>query len=183
MSKRASHTHLSRGPSRRALLSALGIGALGLAGCQVRPLYGDQDLALGGRSATASALASISIDPPTDRTTQLVRNELFFGIDSGSAPAIYRLALRANTRLVTLGVSGTGAAFARAARVTATYQLYRLGETEVLLENTVFSTASYDSVGQRFSNQRASIDAETRAAKDVARVIETQLAVALASAG
>ena len=65
-------------------------------------------------------------------------------------------------------------------RVTATYQLFVLGEDRPLVANTVFSNASYDSVEQRFSNQRAALDAEARAAREVAAIIEAQLAAALA---
>ena len=167
--------------SRRFLLAGLGVATLGMAGCQVRPLYGDAAPGSGpGASSTRAALAGISIDPPADRTTQLVRNELFFGVDSGGAPARYRLALRATSAEETLGVSGTGAAFARSVRVTATYQLFVLGEDRPLVANTVFSNASYDSVEQRFSNQRAALDAEARAAREVAAIIEAQLAAALA---
>lgn len=167
--------------SRRALLGALGVGALALTGCQVSPLYGDQSSATGGRSATASALSAIAIDAPSDRTTQLVRNELFFGLGSGSTTPQYRLALRASSGAQTLGVGGTGAAFARTVRVTASYQLFVIGAERPIAENTVISTASYDSVDQRFANQRALIDAEARAARDVARVIEAQLAAAFAA--
>ena len=166
--------------SRRLVLAGLGVTALGLAGCQVSPLYGTQP-GSAGLSPTAAALQAISIDPPADRTTQLVRNELVFGTGSGNAPTQYRLALRARSDEQVLGVSGTGAAFARTVRVTASYQLFRLGETVPLVENTAISTASYDSVEQRFANQRATIDAQTRAARDVARTIEAQLAAAFAT--
>ena len=162
------------------------LGALALAGCQVSPLYGERTLAgsagAGQTSPVADALASIAIDPPADRTTQLVRNELFFGLDSARVAASYRLALRAQSEQRTLGVGGTGAAFARAVQVSATYQLFALGETTPILENTVVSTASFDSVDQRFANQRAAIDAQTRAARDVARIIEAQLAASFATA-
>lgn len=162
------------------MLGALGLSAVALGGCQVRPLYGDRGLQSTGQSTTASALSAIAIDPPADRTTQLVRNELFFGLDSESVPVQYRLALRAASAEQTLGVGGTGAAFARTVRVTASYQLFALGRPEPLAENTVISTASYDSVEQRFANQRAAIDAEARAARDVARIIEAQLAALFA---
>ncbi|MEM1285569.1 MAG: hypothetical protein AAGH43_09290 [Pseudomonadota bacterium] len=167
--------------SRRFLLAGLGVATLGAAGCQVRPLYGDAAPGSSlGASPTRAALAGISIDPPADRVTQLVRNELFFGVDSGAAPTRYRLALRATSAEETLGVSGTGAAFARSVRVTATYQLFVLGEDQPLASNTVFSNASYDSVEQRFANQRAAQDAQARAAREVAAIIEAQLAAALA---
>ncbi|MFN3226788.1 MAG: hypothetical protein ACE360_11135 [Hyphomicrobiales bacterium] len=174
--------HYSRHPlSRRSvMLGALGVGALALSGCQVSPLYGDRSLAVGGQSATATALSAIVIDEPADRTTQLVRNELFFGLGSGTVAPQYRLALRAASATQTLGVGGTGAAFARTVRVTATYQLFDLDTATPLAENTVISTASYDSVEQRFANQRAAIDAEARAARDVARFIEAQLAAVFA---
>lgn len=166
--------------SRRVFFSVLGVGALALSGCQVSPLYGDR-AGHSGTSITANALASISVDPPADRTTQLVRNELLFGLDSGTQTARYRLALRATKNETVLGVTGTGAAFARSVRVTATYQLFELGDDEVLASNTVIATASYDSAEQRFANQRAAIDAEARAAREVAATMQAQLAVAVAA--
>ena len=188
MSKRKNSTDIAL--TRRTILhlgraSLLGAIGVGLAGCQVRPLYGDRVAAPSGtgtRSAVASALASISIDPPSDRTTQLVRNELTFRMNSGSAPTAYRLALRAASATTTLGVTGTGAAFARSLRVTASYQLFQIGNDQPLAENTVIATASYDSVEQRFSNQRAAVDAEDRAAREAAALIEAQLAATFASA-
>ena len=162
---------------RNVLRTALaGAGLAVLAGCQGRPRYSDAGGGPSARSATADALASIVIDPPSDRTTQRVRNELVFGTNSGGAQTQFRLALRASSHEETLGVRGTGAAFARTVRVTASYQLFRLGQLQPVLENTVISTASYDSVEQRFANQRAAIDAEARAARDVAQIIEAQLA-------
>lgn len=170
----------SKSLNRRVILSAFGASALVLSGCQVSPLYGDR-AGPGGTSATASVLASISIDPPSDRTTQLVRNELLFGLDSGTQHAQYRLALRATRSETVLGVTGTGASIARSIRVTATYQLFRLGEDDILATNTVFATASYDFAEQRFANQRATIDAEARAAREVAATIQAQLAAAIAT--
>jgi LPS-assembly lipoprotein len=155
-------------------------GALMLSGCQVSPLYGDR-AGPDGTSATANVLASIAVDPPSDRTTQLVRNELLFGLDSGTQNARYRLALRATRSETVLGVTGTGAAIARSIRVTATYQLFQLGDDEILATNTVFATASYDFAEQRFANQRAAIDAEARAAREVAATIQAQLAAAIAT--
>lgn len=173
-------TGTSKRLSRRAFFSVLGICGLALSGCQVSPLYGDR-AGLDGSSATANVLASISVDPPSDRVTQLVRNELLFGLDSGTQNVQYRLALRATQSENVLGVGGTGAATARSVRVTANYQLFRLGDDEVLAANTVFATASYDSVEQRFANERAAIDAQARAAREVAATIQAQLASAIAT--
>lgn len=173
-------TETSKPLNRRILFSVLVVGALALSGCQVSPLYGDR-AGPDGTSATANVLASISVDPPSDRTTQLVRNELLFGLDSGTQSAQYRLALRATQSENVLGVGGTGAATARSVRVTANYQFFRLGNDEILAANTVFATASYDSVEQRFANERAAIDAQARAAREVAATIQAQLAAAVAT--
>lgn len=170
----------SKSLNRRALLGVLGAGALVLSGCQVSPLYGDR-AGPGGTSATANVLASISIDPPADRTTQLVRNELLFGLDSGTQNAQYRLALRATQSEIGLSITRTGSTSSRSIRVTATYQLFLQGEDEVLAGNTVFATASYDAVEQRFSNQRAAIDAGARAAREVAATIQARLAASVAT--
>ncbi|MFK7791063.1 MAG: LPS assembly lipoprotein LptE [Devosiaceae bacterium] len=166
--------------SRRALLGVVGVSALALAGCQVRPLYSDQ-VSLAAPSQTASALSQIMIDPPADRLTQLVRNELVFGLNGGNSGATYRMAMRATSSTQSLGVAASGASFAQSVQVTANYQLFRNGDTEPLLERQAFSTASYDTSGQRFANQRAAIDAQDRAAKEVAAIIETQLAAAFAT--
>lgn len=177
------HTARKHGPSKAQMMSrrgALALGACGilaLAGCQVRPLYGNQ-AGLSGTSTTADVLAQIAIDPPADRTTQLVRNELVFGL--GEAPTQrYRLALAATRQTRSLGLTGSGATLGRSIVVTATYQLIDTEQNAVLLSNTVSSAASFDSAEQRFANQRATIDAEERAAREVATLIRTQLASAV----
>ncbi len=165
--------------SRRSVLGALALGCFGLAGCQVGPLYGDR-ASLDQTSAVANALGNIAIDPPSDRITQLVRNELVFGLNSQASTATFRMSLRASSSNRSLGVTSSGASFAQSVQVTASYRLFRTGETQPLLENTVFSTASFDTSGQRFSNQRAVIDAQERAAREAAATIEAQIAAAFA---
>lgn len=168
-------------PNRRGLIAAvIGVGCLALSGCQVSPLYGDR-AGFGANGGPTSTLNAIVIDPPADRVTQLVRNELVFGLDTGQAGAAYRLALRADMSQNRLGTDPGGAAIARMVRVTASYQLFAMGEDLPLIENTVIETASYDVVGQRFSNERALLDAQARAARQVAATIEAQLASAFAS--
>ncbi|MEM6383305.1 MAG: LPS assembly lipoprotein LptE [Pseudomonadota bacterium] len=169
-------------PSRRTVLHAVASAAatVVLAGCQVRPLY-DRQATLGAPEIP-TALAQIAIDPPADRTTQLVRNELVFGLGIGgeTLDPVYRLALRAESVVRSLAVQGTGTAIARSVAVTAEYQLIPLGERDVLATNAVTATASFDVAEQRFSNQRAERDAVERAAREVAQIIQAQLSVALA---
>ena len=120
------------------------------------------------------------IDPPSDRVTQLVRNELIFATGAGTAPSAYRLALRATSRETTLGVVITGRASVQQVRVTAAYQLVRLEDELVIADTSAIASASYDAVEQRFANQRAAQDAQARAAREAALVIAAQLSALLA---
>lgn len=176
---RSASTRRVAGPRTAARLVAAALAGLALAGCQVQPLYSTGP---GLTSAPlATELGSIAIDPPAGRLDQLVRNELAFAFGNDGSPdgATYRLALRSSQSSRSLQLSGTGAALGRSIAVTATYQLLRIGEREVLATNTVTAAASYDAVDQRFSNQRAIIDAETRAAREVAEIIRAQVAAVL----
>ncbi|MBV6658915.1 MAG: hypothetical protein KI785_14225 [Devosiaceae bacterium] len=175
----------SSAPSRRMVLRGLlGLSGLALAGCQVRPLYAPSSApsATWTGSAIADLFSAITIDPPADRTTQLVRNELVFGLGLSGEPVNprYRLALAANRTSRALAVQPSGSALTRNVAVTADYQLIPLGERDVLVTNRVTAAASYDAVDQRFANERAQIDAEQRAAREVAMIIQAQLAAALA---
>src|SRR4051795_8504563 len=79
--------------SRRASRSAIAVAlVLGLAGCQVRPLYS----AGPSGGAPQAALPAISVDEPATRDEQVFRNALLFGLrggGEGDSPR-YRLTYR-----------------------------------------------------------------------------------------
>jgi LPS-assembly lipoprotein len=65
--------------------------------------------------------------------------------------------------------------------VTVTYELKEIATGQVILRSLNRGVASYDRSNQAFANQRARIDAEDRAAQQVADDIQLRLAAALAT--
>ena len=75
----------------RNAIIAIAVAALA-GGCQVRPLY--MDTATGGPLSPTPDLMAIAVDPPRDRTEQVLTNELSFifrGDGSRPTEPLYRL--------------------------------------------------------------------------------------------
>jgi len=162
----------------RGGLAALAIGLLASA-CTIQPIY--MPIANGPR--VASDLAAVSIEDIGDRVGQEVRNNLIFGFTGGGEPAPprYDLAMRVTTTEQRLGFERDELAPAYSVTVTVAYELKEIGTGRVILRSLNRGIASYDRSNQAFSNERARIDAENRAAQSVAQDIQLRLAAALAS--
>jgi len=152
--------------------------ALALGGC-FHPLYGT--LADGG-AGVQSELEAIAVDPIPDRIGHYLGDELIFRLN-GTANQItpkYHLLVTTSegtsTALVdTLEASATAATLT----TTATYRLMPAAGGAPIAYGTVTSTASYDRFQQRYTNIRASKNAEIRNAGVLADLIKTRLAAAL----
>jgi LPS-assembly lipoprotein len=72
----------------------------------------------------------------------------------------------------------TGRPTAQIGGVSATYQLIEIATNKIVLKDTAYSHVDYDIAGtqQRFTQQRAQMDAEDRAVKIVAEAIRNRLA-------
>lgn len=170
-------------PAALRVLAVAACLAVGLAGCSnVRPLYEG-----GGTEATVSGavgqqLAQVSVQPQETRVGQRLRNDLLFRLHGGASPSgnfsgAYELKLRITKRTENLLVStelsrSTG----RFVTVVATYVLYKAGTEEQLTTGTVQRSAAIEVTDQEFAAERAEIDAENRAAADIADSIRTELA-------
>jgi LPS-assembly lipoprotein len=166
-------------PNRlRAALFA--VAAAALAACTVQPVYAPQ-YALGTTGKSAS-LTKVAIDPVYDRVAQVVRNKLMFGLNGGPTVSdpVYRLRLVTSETEVPLGVSNIEAAPSYSITVAVTYELSKVGSSQILLRSTSRGSASYDRVNSAFANTRAKIDAENRAADVVADDIRLRIAAAAA---
>jgi LPS-assembly lipoprotein len=173
------HDHpMPRRFSGRVVLFALA-AAFGLAACTVQPVYGPAP----GGGAVSAALTRIAIDPVDERVAQVVRNKLIFGLTGGGAVSepVYRLKLTTSVSEVALGVNPVDSAPSYAVTVAVTYELSKMGSTDIILRNTDRGTASYDRANQGFANVRAKIDAENRAAGVVAGNIRIRIAAAAAT--
>lgn len=166
-------------PTRRSAALLL-IGAmLGLAGCGFQPLYGDATTSY----AAQDALAQIKIAPLSDRVGQQLRNDLIRELSPAGEPydAPYTLNIQLNIQERDVFVRESSNVERRTVTLTARYRLVVPETEEPVIEATAFTEASYNRFESEFANIRARIDAENRAAADLAAQIRDQLAAALVS--
>jgi LPS-assembly lipoprotein len=180
--EKTSHPGGLRRGSRHLVLGALVVCGLAVAGCTVRPLYSDAPLGESGASAKAE-LASISVKPVSSRYAQQVRNNLIFGLyGGGEAPAdpAYSLSLDVSELVESAArvQIRTDVDQPTAGRVTLTaaYRLTdaRTGATVATGKRSISS--SYDRPSQEFATYRAQIDAENRAAHELAELLRLAIA-------
>jgi LPS-assembly lipoprotein len=167
-------------------LLALFFSALVLASCTVAPLYGTN--ATQGFSATKAGLSQVHVKSGGTRAAQLVTNELIFLFHGGGkqpANAVYELEVKA-TRTTT-GAAPVYVGGNRLAGLDLTIvAIYNLSDSEtgsVVRSGRKRATGLYGSGTQEFANTRAGIDAEKRAAREVAEFIRIDVAKALATRG
>lgn len=165
------------------LLAVIGL----VAACQIRPVYAPaSSLAVGGRPAMVTELASIAIEAQTDRVPQALMNELIFQLRGGSAlvAAKYRLHLILTTRVSDLAIRASeGIPVAKLVSLTATYTLTEIATGRVVTSDNVYATSSFDVSSQRYANVRAQQAAEDRTARSAAADIRLRLSSALIGKG
>ncbi len=164
---------------------------ISLAGCGFQPVYGTQ----GSSYATQELTAAIKISPIKDRVGQRIRNELIrqFTPDGEpvNAPYLMRLQVSVSERKV----------FRRRDRekdrisvmVTVNYKLFDAATVEstdpdtppvIIHADKAFAESSFNRFPSEFANIRARLDAENRAASEVAIFVRNQvIAAVVAGAG
>ncbi|WMS44291.1 hypothetical protein RDV64_07845 [Acuticoccus sp. MNP-M23] len=167
--------------SRRGFLIAA--VALGVAGCNVRPLY--YAGGAGGALSPVPDLKAIVIDPPGNRVGQEIRNELMFlfgGDGGGPDQELYRLRIIEDAATDPLAIElEEDLPAAVLLTLNSTFILSEIATGKTLLTGSSNATASYDFSSQRFSNVRAERDAGTRAAKIMAQNIGARIAAYFAA--
>jgi LPS-assembly lipoprotein len=158
--------------------------------CTVRPLYSNTPLSPGSTVTPAEQLASISVKPVTTRYAQQVRNNLIFGLTRGAGqPAVsaYSVDLAVKERIETTLVNQAGEdedqPRAGAVVLTATYRLSDAKSGKQISTGTRSMSASFDRPLQEYATYRAQIDAENRAARELAEILQLSLAQDLARHG
>lgn len=170
--------------SKRAMiLSAVALSLAALSACTVRPLYSDSAPIAGAPAGVKSELASIAIKPAPTRYGQEVRNNLIFLFGGGSGePASPRYSMTLNVtsireaaamRQITRGENEPTAA---TITMRGAYVLTRVSDGQVVARGNRQVMSSFDVPRQSFAEMRAEIDAQSRAARELAQVL--QLAVA-----
>ncbi|TPM26029.1 LPS assembly lipoprotein LptE [Mesorhizobium sp. B2-3-5] len=180
-------TELSRLLRRIALAGLVGSLAL-VSACTVRPLYSSAPLSTG---STANAeMASIAIKPVRTRYAQQVRNNLIFGFGRGAgepASPLYSLDLGVteaveSSALVQVGTDQDEPT-AGSVTLTAGYTLTDANTGAVIAVGKRAITSSFDKPRQEFASYRAQIDAENRAARELAEALQLSIAQDLARHG
>ena len=173
-------TELSRLLRRVALAGLVGSLAL-VSACTVRPLYSDAPLSTG--SSANAELASIAIKPVKTRYAQQVRNNLIFGFGRGAgepASPLYSLNLSVteaveSSALVQVGTDEDEPT-AGSVTLTANYTLTDAKTGAVITVGKRSITSSFDRPRQEFASYRAQIDAENRAARELAEALQLSIA-------
>lgn len=170
----------SRANRRFGAFGAL-LTALALSACSVQPLYGPSNFVEG--STVQSTLTRISVGQVNDRVGQLVRNRLIFQMAGGKeiSDPLYHMTLTVTSRKVGLGITTTEASPVYSVTVQASFVVKRVGTEEVLIAGTSRASASFNYVNQMYANSRAELDAQSRAADQVANEIAIRVATAVAA--
>lgn len=181
-------TSSRRGAMRRAGTAVLVSVAVFAAGCTVRPLYSDAPLTPGGASAS-QALASVSVKPVKTRYGQQVRNQLIFLLTGGNgqpASPAYEVDLSVVSLRETSTVTQTTSVNEPSAATMTIYATYTLTDTATrkpIGSGTRQIASQFDVPGQEFASYRAQIDAENRAAREVAELVRLAIAQDIARQG
>ncbi|MGC2409447.1 MAG: LPS assembly lipoprotein LptE [Methyloceanibacter sp.] len=164
-----------RSPCLAAMLVA---AAASLTACGFQPLYGTT----AGGSRLGAVMQGVEVTPIPGRVGQRLRNELIFENTGGGEPAAtnYKLDIVIKESVVNELVEITGNAAEQVYVLDATFKLMKEGK--VLIEGKATSSASYERFQTIFSNVRARVDAENRAASTVAESIKVRIAAFLSQA-
>jgi len=168
--------------------SATVVGLLtALAACTVQPLYsgGAGGDGLSGKVAPAmrSKLASIAIDSPDDRMTQMVRNRLVYLLSGGAGQpsSAYQLTLNVSVQVqqairVNIGdqTDREGRASAGTVIASSSYVLKDMKDRTLFMRKRSVAS-SFDRPRQEYANLQAEQDAKKRAAEELAERIYLSL--------
>lgn len=161
------------------LLAALSL--LLVAACGFTPLYGSGNTGSSGLSAT-QGLDQVDIDLIPDEEGVYVRNILIDQFYRGGYPSSPRFRLSVTPiqeQIVYLDITVDSESTRRQITVRSTLQLIDLSTGETVLNRAVSAISSYNVIGSQFTTRVSENDAREGALADLARQIETQVALYL----
>ncbi|MER9417708.1 LPS assembly lipoprotein LptE [Mesorhizobium sp. M0306] len=168
---------------RRVVLYGLLASVALVSACTVRPLYSSAPLVAGSQVGAAAELASISVKPVKTRYAQQVRNNLIFALGQGAGePAlpVYSLDLGVSELVESAAIeqvtTDEDEPTAGTVTLTANYVLSDAKTGTVIARGKRSIPSSYDRPRQEFASYRAQIDAENRAARELADVLRLSIA-------
>lgn len=151
--------------------AAFALSLMTLAGCGLRPLYGG-----GSSGAVAAALRSVSVGPIEGRAGWLVRGKLIDRLGQAGSGAAYRLDIKLDDNITSLGIRSDRAATYERRALRARYQLVNSATGMVVLDATAGSDVGIDIV----SSEYATVAAEQTALEQLSETIADQIVTRLA---
>jgi LPS-assembly lipoprotein len=154
--------------------------ALALSACGLQPMY-----AGGSSGAVAQGLAAVEVPAIEGKAGWLMRNALVDrmgsnGVTSGSAR--YRLDVRLDDRLESLGLLSDDTIGRERRTLRARYQLVDLASGNIIVDASAGSDAGIDVVGSEYATIAAENTALENLSREVADQIVTKLALQIRTA-
>jgi LPS-assembly lipoprotein len=172
--------------SRNLALAGVLLAAAAASACTVRPLYSTAPVAPGVPAVATTGLRSIEIKPVKTRYAQQVRNHLIFGLNGGAgqpATPLYSLDLDITERETASAIVQRvteDEPTAATITITSHYTLKEIGTDKVVSFGKREISSAFDIPRQEFAALRARINAEDRAARELAELLRLALAQDLA---
>ncbi len=153
-------------------------GALVLAGCGFKPLYGESGVA--GKGGVQASLQQVSIDPIKSRTGQILRNFLIDRMNPAGQPggaAEYSLAITISIQKQELGIRRDETATRANLIMTATYIVKERSSGASIFRAISRTVTSYNILDEEFATVIAERNARSRGAEQLADDITTRIAL------
>lgn len=164
------------------ILLACGMLALitSISACSFKPLYGTTE----SNQQLDAVLSGIEIPEIPGRVGQRVRNELIFSFYGGGHPGApqYKLVLALTESVTSQLVERDGDSRGQFYELKTRFKLYAINNgKDPLIEGVSHAKAAFRDDESVYSNVRARIDAENRAAKTTAQDLRTRIAAFLSA--
>ena len=140
--------------------------ALALRGCGLHPLYSG-----GSGGSVASMLTRVEVAPIEGKSGWLMANALKDRLAAHGEPALYRLEVKLDDKIIGLGVRPDDSVSRERRTLRARYQLIDLSKGTVLLDAAAGSDAGIDVVGSEY----ATIAAENSALERLSGIVADQI--------
>ncbi len=172
---------------RLAVASILLVGLSAVSACQVRPLYSSAETTAGVPGGVRTDLSSIAIKPVRTRYGQEVRNHLIFLFNGGKgqpaspAFAMDLVVVPQSESSVLVSSGDDNEPTAGTMTLIGTYTVTDFAKGKVVAAGTRRVTSAFDIPKQEFAALRAVRDAESRAARELAQVLQLAIAQEMAT--
>lgn len=148
--------------------------ALAFNGCGFTPMYAakDSDVDL------LAAFEKIRVSPIPERVGQMLWNNLIDRLNPRGEPSIadYELRISLEEKALGFGFRSDAAVTRESYTLEANIKLFSNANNAVVYENKQQSVISYDIVQSDFANYNTRLDAKSRAAEELAKLIAIRLA-------